>query len=92
MPKGMYKRQTKVQKQQVSQPVDSSPTRVWIELTERGVELKLIVGVSTNPNQVHGTLRITKNGLTWAKCNAKKKPEREISWDILGRLMGLGLA
>ena len=65
------------------------PTRLWIGVTSGGVELKLIVGESTNPNHVLGTLNITKTGISYRKSNAKNKPDREIPWEALEQVQGI---
>lgn len=83
MPRGVYERKSSAAVNRV---------RVWVGVDAPGVELKMLAGCATNPNQVMGTLRLTRTGLAYVKSNGKKPPEREVTWKTLERLMALGIA
>jgi hypothetical protein len=83
MPRGVYKREPKAAKTEAA----AQPHRVWLQIPEDGMEVKLM---SRRVN-VLGTLTVTLTGMTWMPNHSKKKPEREITWKIVKRLMELGL-
>lgn len=71
-----------------SQVKPARPLRIWVEVPETGLELKLLSPTSTNPSEVLGTLRISRNGLSWARANIKRPPPMA-TFAMLEELVGL---
>lgn len=96
MPRGVYPRQKKVEDYMSRRPAKQAPeqigsVRLCVHLpAQNPLVLKLLVGQSTNPNFVLGTLQITRSGFKWMGNSKKKEPEREVTWATLQRLMEVG--